>query len=1761
VANVMRLAAERGDVDELLAQFDRYLRLSGNRPLSQYTGIYTSFGAFAMPPASPPVSFGRAMGARADAKAHADILKLFDHYLAAVRQPDQVAFRKRSRLASPTVVSRQFQIWFGKQTRWVNIDYPSPNTYYDLGAIQLLRTAFELYKRDDLVSDLLAHFTKLPESASETDRVYAELAQGYLHWWAEEKDEALQSLTRAAALSKSDPELLLDLAELRAQRNEPEEALAVADSFEPLDQRTTQRREILALRLAVLTGDIDRARRAAERLFNLRLDADTQVQLAAQMHQLGMHELAEAVLGRARRRVGNNVTVLVNLMNQYQRRNKPEVAVQVAYQILRRNSSRRNNPNFYYNENDQAQREAIGVLARSGKLKDLIARAEAQLERSPNSVQLHQALADYYQAAGEKDKVKAEYETIAKIRPDDARLRFQVAKHLQQSGDNAAAIEHYKAAFKKEPSLFGNGYWEIEQLFEQANQIDELLALLDKIDMHQLGQPWSIGDILSRALRESKRKEVGKKLFIKAWQAFPNERGNLLAYVHGSDGITEMPEMYDCAREVALPAADQTRVAPWSGIDQIILWMGEGKVLGYGNFLLEVATRQAKLGSLAEELRKAVARRPEWRGGQVLLALVKARRGRVEQAQPTLQALLVDDKDNRPPAAASLIIGLELEQYEPLQEIALRLYEEVMKESSNGDFIDEFEYSPAQRVVAIDKRLGRNEAARQQILQYLRKGDSDRYSFDVRYAAYQKIQQRTRIGALLLELGFPADAVRLYAELLADGETLKLAREMGWRGDLDRAINRAIEGLDRDTLGPTLKSLMRSDGQKANGPAVDLVLLAHPRDLEHAALTSLFAASLQAAADAPALFDEVRGRLEKLAAENPHDLSVQIAAALAALMTGKAAALAPALARLEKLVAETPLEELPANARANARQRAEASPQMALWLVARECAKQKGCEEIGARLADRALQAARRQSDPFWSLAMLRESAQAALAKGDRALAEARYAQMLDVILVNPSAPKAGATAPAVATAASKTKKDAAPKAPNIPVTTLDRFEEAMRLAQLVAGQGMTGLSLRAVRETLRGGPPVVPITVNRGPRTVIVNNNMNQEQAQDEQVQTKVEQSLSELDSLWQANQAEPAEVYAALAQAVLPDARPAEVFLYPLTLTGNTERPRSVAGLLVRWALRAGRADELHQRVVARQAQPLAEVPAGILLGQLAQARQDRAATTALLEGLAKRLEKDKLQTTAELACPIALTALADAETEPAAIAVIQSALTTLSGSNRAEPAESLYFALARHQFQSGRTQEGNSLLRDAMALGERVAAMGQKDTTFQRRQVYRKIASEFARAGQWSEALEVLGQYADVPAPPYYNNEQGVSAIAAVTRLLAALPAQERYATLKTWTLPTATRKSVRVVAAFVPEDAPPEVFGQQPAANDRGVASTIDLLIGAARELGKLEELAQELQKAVEAKVENAADVLALVQLAQGQDQEAELRLKALLEEWTKRREADPNPWNEPRKDWWPSYLAIRAAFSRPALAELSRRLARKFPNSYSDFAFPPHLTRDLAAAAVAGDGAKTVAPGLDPGLALWTPTDLMTAEQHLMGPVPPWWTAYQGHIHHKVGGAAANPYAYFNEDGQNGPAPGPDAMVFRLPLTGRFAFSVEVHGASGALGYGGLVLQPGTGGTRMIWRDGVSERAPNSVMVSVGGAETIPKLCQSICTEGYNRLTVRVEPGKVTYLINGSTYFEDTDPSPTAPWLTLFAGPSDPTDFRNPILTGSPEKSA
>ncbi len=342
VVGVFILAARRGDVDGLIRLNDRFERLQTGRTVSYYrTPSFYFVGA--------DVAMSQGMSVRADAKMYGDILRLIDYNLATVRRKNEHQSPGAAARAPPRRYqahgpgySPSYAIWIGSDYRSVRIAFPMVNEYLDSTAITVLRTAFELYKRDDLLSDLIGHFRRQVQSTpTPADAIYPRLALSSILWWNGEAEEAIAELTKVVDASRAESDLRLDLAGLLEEQGDFADALALVDARQPLDNFVLRRREELALRVAQRSGDVERARQAAQRLFGLRLDLDTQMSLAPQMHQLGLHELAEAVLGRARRNAGNRATALVGVMMQYQQQQKRDAAAQIAMQILRSTSSSR----------------------------------------------------------------------------------------------------------------------------------------------------------------------------------------------------------------------------------------------------------------------------------------------------------------------------------------------------------------------------------------------------------------------------------------------------------------------------------------------------------------------------------------------------------------------------------------------------------------------------------------------------------------------------------------------------------------------------------------------------------------------------------------------------------------------------------------------------------------------------------------------------------------------------------------------------------------------------------------------------------------------------------------------------------------------------------------------------------------------------------------------------------------------------------------------------------------------------------------------------------------------------------------------------------------------------------------------------------------------------------------------------------------------------------------------------------------------------
>lgn len=1785
IVGMLALAGERGDVQGALELLDKLSRLPPGRSSANFAQNYSS---------SVANSLAHLMSRRADEKQHADVLRLYDRYGSFhLQQKRQAARPASTRRTTFNASSPYYSLYLGKKRSQVRVSFPVPNEYFDVAGILLLRNAYELYKRDDLLSDLVAHLrAKAEGGAPAADRVYPQLALAYVESWEESPKEAIDQFARACALAPDDSNLKLELAELHEIQGELDEALSAADAVAPLDQATMQRRELLALRVSVRSGEIERAREAAERLFGLRLDAETQVELAAQMRQLGMHDLAEAVMARAQRQAGNRSAALVALMLQYQAQNKADVAAQVAHQILRRAPARQSgNISSGQTTDDLARSQAIQVLARTGKLKELIERAEAQLKNSPGAVNIHQLLAEYYQAAGDRKKSVEHYQQMAAARPDDARLRYQAGQQLSQAGDPAAAVEHYVAAIKKEPRLLRNSYWQVEQTFRQAKKEDDLVKLLEEIDLKSLGDYYVIMNLIQNMHRTSAQRAQATKLFKMAWNAFPAQRDQLLSQMYDSE-FWKTPEAYGYARETLIPRAGAVPADSWSGVGRVTSYSGDGRVNSLvGNFL-EGASRRNDLELVAAELEATLKNAPEWTGGKLLLALVQARLGKTSQARAAIEALLADRRTPLP-ADACWVAGQELENRGELSDLAIKLYESTI-DDANARL--EYSYSPLKRLVGIYHKAGRDEEARALVLKLAKNNDDNGY--DANYAAYRRVETRAAIGEELLQLGYAADATKVLDELLADRESLELARNFG--GDYavqraERGMAKAMERLKPADVRRAIETLLDPPGEvRVDEPAVDLVLMVQPRSLARAEITSMLARALKSAEADPEFRAKADAKVKALLADYPLDCSVQIAAALVAFAGGQEDEIAAAVGRLQKLIGETPLEELPDGARANARQRAEAARQIGLWLVARECLQRESLRAAGALMAERALAAARRQVDPIYSLAMLRERGQAELDRGDRAAAERLWSEMLELVLPRRAESKKmpaegakprkdskenarrGATRRSFAVRRSLGTSlvavfalwaggfpeevafadDSAPpprRAPAAPArpanrseksqglagVTVDQFEQAMEVAVLAAENGLHALSLRAVREALRAGPPVFPLkAMQRGGPQVVYSARSNRAGSEQTQIVERVEKRLGLLGALWRRHAAPPADVYEALVDAVMPAGRPAEIVLYaPPLSVASLRAPTSAGKMLVDWSVRAGCTDRLRDKIAERLNQPLAQLSGRVLLVQLALATGDRKVAEENLDWLSQRIVSETLQNSAELACHAALPALEHAELAPKALGIVETAAKNLAASARQssndEPAASLLLLAGRHHLRGGDAEAGRKLLLEYLAVCQQMNVRYSGDYgVFRRKQQLMKAATEFAATRQLDDALDMLGQFVDTSASPNYGQLEEDTAAAALFRQLAALPAAERYEKLKQWSLPAKDRKSVRLLATFISREDVPEIFsapaGLGEGKNASGDAhSTLTALVEAAQGADKLDELAVLARQAANdpnQKIENAAVLQSLVSVARGQPEDARQAAQALLAEL---KENTPDKEDRSKPIRWGDYLAANACAANSDLektaAELLESLITYAQRSQNQLLLS-HLRIDAAELEARRCGGRRQ-DDLQQQVP-WRPAVYLSAAANRAGGAKPWWLVDGRQAVH-VGGA------------------GSDHLIFEYPLSGAFELSADLldGGWSEAnLGYGGLCCE-------------VFAVSQNAFIYPVGRHEQLQ--CKTFAGRRgtFNHYVVRVEPESIQFSINGQLVYRDEPRSSAAPWLALFTSRERRTAFRNVRVRG------
>ena len=1005
-------------------------------------------------------------GPLAKEEENAKVLSIFNDLLdveikerVKIRKQADASRRRRSSRSSNQYYDTSIPYQYGEEQSQVNVDYPRAGNYLSNTGIHSLRQVYEVLKRNEVDEDLLSLLqerVKQAEADAPETLPYEQMLLATLKFWQDERDEAVELFREVASQVKNDPSFQFEIANLYEKLGELDESLSIIEAIEPREQKLVQQKETKVLQLAERLGDIDRARTAAERLFGLRLNSQTQLSLVAKMKRLGMVEMADAIVARAQRRSGQKIPAMASLMGLYQGQGKTELANQVAHRILQRTRSsvsqaaamnRNRRYGYSRNSDDSHRRSAISTLQQTGAINDLIARLEEQQKRSPDSPMIYEQLIEFYMTMNDKDKLVPLLETAVKARPKSSWFREQLAKQYSAQGKKEEACQQYAAAIRENPSILSDDYYEIKQFFQAADQMNELLKILQEINLRDFGQPYYIANFASELLRQSQNAETESmseeekktheitenaayRLAERVFDQFPDYRSYIIQNFQ-NEQIWKNKRLFKLARRSIIPARSQVKADPWFGLNSISSYQGDGNVNSMFHNIFQGIEGTDQEAELCDAIRKSVEKKPGWNAGKVMLAMFDVRNDREEEAKNALKELFADEKVmGSVKGDSAWLVAQELEKFPETREIAFSLLEKAAEKTDvNGNQI---QYSPAGKLITLYVDRDEKEKARDLLLEAVKKDTHQNY--DRQYQLYQQGETAKWVSEKLLELSYPADAVSILQGMINDKELLQATQYYG-SNEISQinslyanAIEKALAKADSEDIAS--KIIMVREKPRSGEGVLDLQVgiagdnrnreplyyqvvngQTVPYYGEESSQPPIVESKLFGLIDTICKKDSGKDllskRLEAIQQDNPKDKTVAIAKTWFQINHRKDESLG-AVESLLKLVKEAPLDEIREGRRPNSRQRRQAMQHLALWPIAQKCLESKddALKTVGRQFGDLAIEGAMRQTDKAYGHHMLFDWGTLSAKNKNLEEAEAHWTRLLEDVTKRPTRKK-----------------------------------------------------------------------------------------------------------------------------------------------------------------------------------------------------------------------------------------------------------------------------------------------------------------------------------------------------------------------------------------------------------------------------------------------------------------------------------------------------------------------------------------------------------------------------------------------------------------------------------------------------------------------------------------------------------------------------------------------------------------------------------
>ncbi len=285
-------------------------------------------------------------------------------------------------------------------------------------------------------------------------------------------------------------------------------------------------REFAAARLSAALGDKERAKAAAKRLFGVRLDTDTQIELAKLMRSLDMNELSTDLVRRMRSRGGNTVEQLNSLMTYFLSEGEKDQAAEVAMDLLRRSVPSRRQSSNYQTVTQARRRSALQTLANVGRLTSLIEATEERLKRSPKSQKLRGELAEMYVSIGKTAKARELLGDSLNSDTKSLNALEQAAKQFAAAGKMDEACDAYLKVLRRKPELFDNSYYDIIRPFQRTKRLGDLADMILEVGVKRF-RDYRVGELCQDLIGDDKQKAKFKPLFFAMLDVPPSSNNGI----------------------------------------------------------------------------------------------------------------------------------------------------------------------------------------------------------------------------------------------------------------------------------------------------------------------------------------------------------------------------------------------------------------------------------------------------------------------------------------------------------------------------------------------------------------------------------------------------------------------------------------------------------------------------------------------------------------------------------------------------------------------------------------------------------------------------------------------------------------------------------------------------------------------------------------------------------------------------------------------------------------------------------------------------------------------------------------------------------------------------------------------------------------------------------------------------------------------------------------------------------------------------------